>query len=153
MTPEENHHDFGWIVPAGPRAEFQAVAEFVEKPDGERARELRRQGALLNSLIFAGTGRALLNLYALCLPDLVGEFVTWRDRRPRPQGALKSLYEELPTIDFSREVLERSAEYLGVARVPPCGWTDLGTPDRLIGFRRRATAPGRRVQQVQQAAG
>ena len=44
---------------------------------------------------------------------------------------LDALYDALPTRDFSRDVLESMAERLAVVAVRPCGWTDIGTPDRL----------------------
>lgn len=37
----------------------------------------------------------------------------------------------IPQLDFSRDVLEPAGKDLWVHRVPPCGWTDLGTPKRL----------------------
>src|SRR5439155_3578454 len=40
----------------------------------------------------------------------------------------------LPARDFSRELLERIPELLELVVVPPCGWTDLGTPARLERF-------------------
>jgi hypothetical protein len=37
-------------------------------------------------------------------------------------------------VDFSRELLERCTDDLTVVAVPPCGWSDLGTPTRLMRF-------------------
>ncbi|MFY4731260.1 hypothetical protein, partial [Nitrospira sp. BLG_2] len=34
--------------------------------------------------------------------------------------------------DFSREILQGDGVALRVLCVPPCGWTDLGTPRRVI---------------------
>jgi mannose-1-phosphate guanylyltransferase len=45
--------------------------------------------------------------------------------------ALLSLYDRLPELDFSRDLLEGRAADLCVLRVPPCGWSDLGTPRRV----------------------
>src|SRR5678815_2008034 len=45
--------------------------------------------------------------------------------------ALLSLYDRLPELDFSRDLLEGRADDLCVMRVPPCGWSDLGTPRRV----------------------
>jgi hypothetical protein len=41
------------------------------------------------------------------------------------------LYDRLPELDFSRDLLEGRAADLCVLRVPPCGWSDLGTPRRV----------------------
>jgi hypothetical protein len=45
--------------------------------------------------------------------------------------ALLALYDRLPELDFSRDLLEGRAADLCVLRVPPCGWSDLGTPRRV----------------------
>jgi mannose-1-phosphate guanylyltransferase len=137
MTPHEVDTEYGWIVPSGPGAFVQRVARFVEKPDRPKASDLRRQGALLNSLIFAGSGRTLLGLYVAAARELVDTIVPVQDEGARP-GAMEESFRSLPSFDFSRRILERYAERLSVVRVPDCGWTDLGTPERLARFRQGA---------------
>jgi hypothetical protein len=34
-------------------------------------------------------------------------------------------------LDFSRDILEGNEPNLRVIKVPPCGWSDLGTPVRV----------------------
>ncbi|MGH3672304.1 MAG: hypothetical protein ACRDSH_16995, partial [Pseudonocardiaceae bacterium] len=41
------------------------------------------------------------------------------------------LYQRLPIIDFSRDIVPRQESCLRVVRVPSCGWSDLGTPKRV----------------------
>jgi hypothetical protein len=49
-----------------------------------------------------------------------------------PAGHLAALYDRLPTVDFSRDVMgDGSALPLRVLPVPECGWSDLGTPERV----------------------
>jgi len=50
--------------------------------------------------------------------------------------SMRKLYETLLPRDFEREVLDKATGSLAVAKVPPCGWTDLGTPEKLRGFLR-----------------
>jgi hypothetical protein len=45
--------------------------------------------------------------------------------------ATAQLYENLPTVDFSRDILAGEEPHLSVLSVPPCGWSDLGTPKRV----------------------
>ncbi len=48
------------------------------------------------------------------------------------EGAdLDSLYQNLRTMDFSKDVLQGRESMLKVITVPHCGWTDLGTPERV----------------------
>jgi len=58
---------------------------------------------------------------------------------------LDSLYQNLHTVDFSKDVLQGRESMLRVLTVPHCGWTDLGTPERvgriLEGLQDSATPP------------
>ena len=40
-------------------------------------------------------------------------------------------YDTLDATDFSREILQRSVDRMDMLAVPRCGWTDLGTPERV----------------------
>jgi hypothetical protein len=44
---------------------------------------------------------------------------------------LEELYDRLPTVDFSRDILQKQPAHLRVLPVPHCGWSDLGTPERV----------------------
>jgi hypothetical protein len=44
---------------------------------------------------------------------------------------MSGLYQRLAPVDFSRDVLEGQEPMLRVLTVPNCGWTDLGTPQRV----------------------
>jgi hypothetical protein len=46
---------------------------------------------------------------------------------------VRSIYEWIEDINFSSEVLERSADQLLVMRVRNVGWSDWGEPERVIG--------------------
>jgi hypothetical protein len=55
------------------------------------------------------------------------------EARPEIRDAhLAELYEHLPSLDFSRDILQRSPSAFRVLKVPACGWNDLGTPRRVI---------------------
>lgn len=51
------------------------------------------------------------------------------DGRPESMDAI---YEPCPTTDFSRAILERSAENLVISRLPDRIWNDWGTPERVF---------------------
>jgi mannose-1-phosphate guanylyltransferase len=132
MTPEDRDPEYGWIVstPAG-SGNARSVVSFVEQPDTDTAVHLGERGALVNSFMLVAAGAVLRRLYADAQPDLLEAFAPLGDEPAWSPASLASLYEGLPTRDFSRDVLERSAERLLVLPVPPCGWSDLGTPARL----------------------
>ena len=140
IKPEEADAELGYIVP-GPQGAsgVHAVAHFVEKPSVERARSLLGEGALWNSFIFAVHGATLLGLMRERMPDTVRAMETAlaRDAIHRGGGALEALYRELPQLDFSREIVQGAEDRLRVVASAPCGWTDLGTPKRVIETLRR----------------
>ena len=129
IEPTAEDPDYGWIVPGPGTGTVRPVAAFVEKPPPRTARELQAQGAVWNSFLMVARAATLLGLYAARLPDLLAAF---RQARPhlRPRRATR-LYEQLPTSDFSRDVLTGSEVGLRFRTVPDCGWTDLGTPERV----------------------
>ena len=130
VPPIQADTQYGWILPAGPRGPVRKVASFIEKPDQETARALMARGALINTLILAGKGRQLLALCLRTVPELVGSLAAWRDTATTTEG-LARLYEALQPRDLSRDVLQRCCDSLSVAPTPDCGWTDMGTPERL----------------------
>jgi mannose-1-phosphate guanylyltransferase len=132
MTVDELDPEYGWIV-CGPRSDagVREVFSFREKPDRNTAALLRNRGALVNSFIFVGTGDALLGLFERTMGDVLRAFRTLGQSEDGRQ-ALRDLYARLPSRDFSREVLEPQTPQLSVLAVPSCGWTDVGTPARLM---------------------
>jgi len=136
MTPVDCDPDYGWILPAGDGA-FTRVSRFVEKPNAETAASLMRTGALVNSFIIVAGARVLVEACARTMPELVQAFVE-REGSDSTRRPLAELYEKLPSADLSRDVLAGSVRHLAVARIPPCGWSDLGTPARLLAYQSRS---------------
>ena len=149
VVPDAPEPDYGWIVPGPGDVDPRPVAAFVEKPPAEERAALELQGGVWNTFLLAARASALLGLYERRLPELLAAF-----RRARPHrsaDAARDLYAALPAVDFSRELLMGSEAWLRLAVVPACGWTDLGTPERvercrahlaLAGSRRGSTARG-----------
>ena len=125
--------ELGYIVPAHRHDEPARVLSFVEKPDAVQARHLLAAGALWNMFIIAGSADALLQLYAVSHASSVALMrAAFREMEMGDAAALASTYRELRAVDFSRDLLEPQASRLLVLRAPPCGWSDLGTPKRVI---------------------
>ena len=113
------------------------MARFIEKPGYSVAREIIDAGGLCNTFIMVASARTLLDLFMPRYAPLVMEMqvgLAKGQTAGSPTGswpALLSLYDRLPELDFSRDLLEGHAADLCVLRVPPCGWSDLGTPRRV----------------------
>jgi mannose-1-phosphate guanylyltransferase len=129
-----------WILPKGERRASRGAPRAVgcilnhhELPATDR---LARDGAFVSTGIVVASGASLVAQFAATVPDLVrecvGHMIETRDER----GSLEALYEGLSPRDFNRDVLNGSPESLAVARIPTCGWTDLGTPAKLQEFLR-----------------
>lgn len=138
LQPDEPDTDFGYVLPGDPDPlGGHTVARFVEKPGYSVAREIIDAGGLWNTFIIVAAARTLLDLFMPRYAALVMEMqvsLAKGQTAGSPTGswpALLSLYERLPELDFSRDLLEGRAADLCVLRVPPCGWSDLGTPRRV----------------------
>jgi mannose-1-phosphate guanylyltransferase len=146
IGPDHPDPEFGYIVPGRPdRHGTFRVQRFVEKPDGATATGLLDAGALWNSFIFAVRGAALLELYRRRHSTIVDAMTK---AFTSGKAALGELYEQLPNLDFSRDVLEGAEDTLRVLAVPGCGWSDLGTPQRVAECVRRCNASLTARQQV-----
>jgi mannose-1-phosphate guanylyltransferase len=136
IEPDDIDIELGYIVPGSPVEHgIRRVAQFVEKPMAAFARDLIARGAVWNSFIFWARATTLLALIRSRLSGIVEEMTNalarnWRGDEGTP--ALEELYECLPVIDFSRAVMQNAESVLRVSIAPACGWTDLGTPRRVV---------------------
>lgn len=134
INPDRPDTGYGWIRPVGATGGPPSrVLSFVEKPDEKLAGLLMETGALWNTFTFVVAAHTLWALFQRRLPWLVERFAlafaisqgSWWE------APLGEVYEALPSLDFARTILERAEDELRVVPVPPCGWTDLGTPQRV----------------------
>ena len=129
----------GYVVPCRDRAgcaldPSDKVVCFVEKPSAAYASELIRHGGLWNSFILAVRAQALLAFFEARVPSIVTEMreaVRYDIGHPASSLATYRLYSQLPILDFSRDIIEGQESRLRVLQVPACGWSDLGTPERV----------------------
>jgi mannose-1-phosphate guanylyltransferase len=135
MSPNAPDSGFGYLSPA-PDSGFglRPVLEFVERPHPAQAAALIRAGGVWNSGIAAGRISQFMELYPHHTRQMISTLQSivehWRDSRI-PPAELASLYARHPPLDFSTDVLQRCPRRLQFLNVPPCGWNDVGTPERL----------------------
>src|SRR6185437_6374022 len=134
LHPEESDPELGYIVPGAEDSGSWRVRRFVEKPSTSIAQELIAHGALWNAFILGAPVASLLKL----LGHRVGATLDHMRSAVRadraagaPSGAVAALYQRLPEVDFSRDVLIGQESQLRVLAVPQCGWSDLGTLRRV----------------------
>jgi mannose-1-phosphate guanylyltransferase len=152
IEPDEGDPDLGYVLTAlQPGETVRMVQQFVEKPPTWReASRLIQQGAMWNSLIFAASASALVSLFAASNAPTVRLMRAAVDQHLHAGGthAIQGLFESLSHLDFCKDVLTGQEARLRLVPVPPCGWSDLGTPPRVeralrrLEGRRRPTASG-----------
>ena len=138
IVPDAPESGYGWIEPGaalhiGPRSLF-GVSRFREKPSVPIVSELMAAGCLWNSFMIVGKVATLLELFIFAMPRLYQAFSKIRPTLGTPfeEETLHQLYADLPSTDFSHEVLEFAAVRLAVLPVEGIGWTDLGEPARVV---------------------
>jgi mannose-1-phosphate guanylyltransferase len=126
IEPDEADPELGYIVPSHQLADGTlGVERFVEKPPQAVARELMLHGALWNSFIFAAYGPALLAMLRSAYPAIVDRMATAvaRDARLGVAGvSVAEVYTDLPTIDFSRAVMQGAEARLCVISARRNAW-------------------------------
>jgi mannose-1-phosphate guanylyltransferase len=135
MSPHAPDSGFGYLSPVPDSGVgMRPVLDFIEKPGRAIATELIRAGGVWNSGIVAGRVSQFIALYPRhtrqMILDLQAIVAHWPDSRI-PSTGLTSLYDHYSALDFSSDVLEKRPESLQFLKVPPCGWNDVSTPDRL----------------------
>jgi mannose-1-phosphate guanylyltransferase len=153
MEPHEPDPDYGYIVP-GERIKHpgldagRTVEMFVEKPSTEAAKKIIRTGALWNTLVLVARCNTLLQAIARAAPELYHAFepIETAIGTADEQRVIEEVYEKLPKLNFSKNILEvLSLQYrqaLVVLSVPGVTWSDWGTSNRLLNDLMRFDKPG-----------
>jgi mannose-1-phosphate guanylyltransferase len=135
IRPGEPDPGLGYIVPqAVDGAGIWTVQRFVEKPSAPVAGDLIAAGALWNTFIVAAHAQSLLALFKRRIPAALARIQALVERR----ALAADVYRELPNVDFSHEILPGAESMLRVLPVRSCGWSDIGTPQRVIEALRRS---------------
>lgn len=133
-VPDRPESEYGWIVtqPAGDGG-GASVHRFEEKPAAPIALQLLQAGALWNTFVMAGAAKDIWQLTRQHLPGQCALFESYLRAvsKPRRYELLSALYARMEHGDFSRDVLHR-AKTLRAVVLHPCGWSDWGTPDRVL---------------------
>jgi mannose-1-phosphate guanylyltransferase len=124
--------EYGWIEPGRTLVEslrnpLQQVSRFWEKPSFGQAEAFLTKGCLWNTFVTIGLACALLDLVRATVPQVLQLLhVDGMERR------FDEVYRAVPPIDFSRAVLSRMPGRLLLLQDAMSGWTDLGSPRRVI---------------------
>jgi len=136
--PTRPEPDLGWVEPGEPVGATASgpicrVGRFREKPAPPEARIYFESGYLWNTFVIVGRPLTFLAAAREVAPEL-SETVE-RAALAADDDRIESIdehYAALPTTDFSRAILERSADRLVISRLPDRIWNDWGTPERVF---------------------
>jgi mannose-1-phosphate guanylyltransferase len=150
-TPHYAETDYGWIVPSlgevredwGSRSHTPlAVSRFHEKPDRERALGYLRNGGLWNTMVVGTRAKVLWEIARHCRPDIMDQFqCLLQILRLSREGfgtkwliseALHTIYQSFGTIDFSRDILQKTFDSTWTLPMTDMSWSDWGRPERIV---------------------
>jgi mannose-1-phosphate guanylyltransferase len=127
VVPTRDDPGFGYVVPGEEhQSGARTVARFHEKPSRERAAELRRDGALWNSGIFAWRVEVFLDELRRHTPEVA---------RALDESTEGAYFRSVKPVSVDVGLLERSSNVLMLSA--DFGWDDVGTWGALL----RARAP------------
>ncbi len=161
VRPEGPEPEYGWIKPDhevacfGPRP-VRAVKTFLEKPEPALAQLAYASGALWNTFLMAGKVDKFWNLGLRRLPKMMALFERLAEVIDTPKEAevLRTIYERMPHLNFSRDLLASVPRETAVMEMKGLWWSDWGSPERIVDtLTRLGNGAGRIAEQLAAAAG
>jgi mannose-1-phosphate guanylyltransferase len=135
MQPDCAEEGYGWILSGEPekQRETRAVRGFWEKPTLAQAQDLWRDGALWNTFVCIAQSGALWGMVRRAAAEVHERFGRIRQAlgASSAERIIEQTYSDMPSINFCSGVCEPLAAELRVLPVPPVGWSDWGTVERI----------------------
>jgi mannose-1-phosphate guanylyltransferase len=139
VQPSHLELDYGWIAPGdilgwSEGSCIRHIQEFVEKPESADGVKLMNQGALWNTLVLVANVETLWKAGWTCVPEVMERFNQLRQSigTPGEGSVLQTIYHDMPTCNFSREVLQPLSKQLGAMELEKVLWSDWGRPERIL---------------------
>ncbi len=138
VRPTHLELDYGWVNASGilgwsGGSCVRQVVSFLEKPTQLEALEAMANGALWDTFVIVAKVATLWKLGWQCIPAIMERFErlgktidTVHERQ-----TLHRLYQKMPHMNFSSEVLQKIPERLGVIELEEVLWSDWGRPERI----------------------
>jgi len=139
VRPNNEETEYGWIEPGNQvgrlgGSRISTVAGFREKPDEVSVRRLLQIGCLWSTMVIAARCRTLWDLGWRCLPTMMPQFEELASHIGSDQEnrILTSIYDSLPSSNFSTQVLQKVPESLLVMELQDVVWSDWGSERRIV---------------------
>jgi mannose-1-phosphate guanylyltransferase len=139
VRPTHLKLDYGWvnvghILGRQGNSCLRQVDSFIEKPNSVEALQAMSNGALWNTLVMVAKVETLWRLGWQCIPGIMERF-EWLGKTIdtiHKRQTLHRLYQKMPFMNFSSEVLQKIPEHLGIIELEEVLWSDWGSPERII---------------------
>lgn len=138
VSPSHPELDYGWInlgevLGWSNGSCIRLVSSFLEKPDLREGKQVMASGALWNTLVMVAKVTTLWELGWQNLPGMMERFEELGAAigAAHEHKTLHEIYRDMPVLDFSRELLQRIPENLGVMEFEEVLWSDWGQPERI----------------------
>ncbi len=139
IRPSRLELDYGWINVgdvlgwSGGSCIVQADS-FLEKPGSFEGLQALAHGALWNTMILIARVDTLWNLGKGCFPVLMDRFeqLATSIGSSRERQVLRHVYQYMPQLNFSADILQRVPGHIGVMELEDVIWSDWGRPERII---------------------
>lgn len=138
IRPDRIENGYGWIeigsgiLQNGDKSIYR-VCGFCEKPDSGKAEILWRNGCLWNTFVLVGRSTTFIKHIQACIPEVFDAFIPIRSAlgTSKEETIIESTFQHLPSINFSKFVLERIPENLHVIEISNVHWSDWGEEERI----------------------
>ncbi len=139
-TPDSPDPDYGWIQPGTElgsckRQPVCSVRGFEEKPGALRALHAMESGMLWNTFVLVSRVETFWELGRSCLPAMMDLFEKLQDAigTGRESRVIDMIYREMPSSNFSADLLTRVTDRVAVVELHGIFWSDWGRPERIAG--------------------
>jgi mannose-1-phosphate guanylyltransferase len=139
IRPDRPESDYGYIFPGISLSRVDgrricAVDDFLEKPDLKESMAALSSGALWNTFILASRVDTLWELGCQYFPSMISLFQQYAKSigTKDEKAGLEKIYRAMPTMDFSRGLLQKSRHQTAVMELDEFLWCDWGRPKRIV---------------------
>jgi len=140
IQPSKVEMEYGWIekgkvIDNTGKMKIHQVSRFWEKPDRSTAEALFEKGCLWNTLVMVGAVSTLLLQFQKIIPGVFDQlYDTISLYKPLEREAILSeIYPSLPSMSFSKAILEKCTDELCVLGISDIYWSDWGNEFRILG--------------------
>lgn len=136
ITPHSLQQGYGWIEHDEEEVDdhIHAIRRFWEKPDVRLMHLLHERKCLWNTMTLVGTTAQFLSLYEELMPHVFhpSQRIIASLGTSFEYDVTEDVFRKLPTVNFSRCILEQTTDHLCVLKMNGVYWNDWGDEARIL---------------------